>query len=92
MEWLLLYPASGIRMQTSGAFNVIGSNGYAWSCAVSEANVSWLEYRPTYVGPTHVNSRAYSFAVRCVQSLLMSYICILLYLSRLSDPSCTIYG
>ena len=32
------YPASGVRWQTSGAFNVTGSHGYVWSSAVSGAS------------------------------------------------------
>jgi hypothetical protein len=64
------YPASGYRHRESGSFTNTGSNGYAWSCAVTGANGCFLDFSSTYVGPTGNSLRAYGFPVRCVQNLL----------------------
>jgi len=75
------YPASGYRNNTSGAFGNIGSNGYAWSSAVSSANVYYLNFNSTVVNPINTAERAYGRAVRCVQYLLslLRFVCSLTY-------------
>ena len=65
------YPASGRREPSSGAFNVTGSTGYAWSCAVTGADGYYLSFNSSGVLPTNGDSRAYGRSVRCVQNLLL---------------------
>jgi len=64
------YPASGLRAQTSGAFNYIGSYGYCRSIVVTGANGYVMRFYGTDVTPVFNLERAYSFSVRCVQYLL----------------------
>jgi hypothetical protein len=63
------YPASGLRYSTSGAFNVTGSNGYAWHCAITGVNGYYLAFSSVAVHPTGSYGRACGFPVRCVQHL-----------------------
>jgi hypothetical protein len=67
-----LYPAAGFRYQTSGAFSVVGSTGYAWSSAITGASAYFLSFPTTLVYPTTSHARAYGWSVRCVQNLLLS--------------------
>jgi hypothetical protein len=64
------YPASGLRMHTSGAFNVTGSYGFALSCALSGVNASSLGFWSA-VYPLNLAGRAFGLSVRCVQYLLL---------------------
>jgi hypothetical protein len=63
------YPASGLRVADSGAFNATGSNGSAWSCAPTGANACHLYYFSTVVYPSvSSGSRCAGLSVRCVQN------------------------
>jgi hypothetical protein len=64
-----LYPASGVRERYSGAFNVTGSYGYAWCCAINGVSAYFLYFYSPAVYPTNSTNRAYGFPVRCVQHL-----------------------
>jgi hypothetical protein len=63
------YPASGYRHCASGAFGNTGSNGYAYSCALSGVNAFSLGIWSTVETPINIASRAFGLAVRCVQYL-----------------------
>ena len=67
------YPASGYRIQTSGAFVSTGSGGWCWSCVLSGTNVLFLYFNSTVVNPTSSYYRACSFPVRCVQYLHQTF-------------------
>jgi len=69
IEWLFLYPASGYRFATSGAFDVMGVYGYSWSCAIPSTNVYFLIFDSGTVQPIFSNQRARGLTVRCVQYL-----------------------
>ncbi|MDR3118257.1 MAG: hypothetical protein LBU44_02355 [Mediterranea sp.] len=64
-----LYPAAGLRLQTSGAFTNTDVSGYAWNCAVSGVNAYYLGFYSSIVYPSNNNARAYGLSVRCVQHL-----------------------
>jgi hypothetical protein len=64
-----IYPVTGNRDLISGAFTGSGSNGYAWSCAITGVNSCDLRFVSTEVGPSYSHNRAYGFPVRCVQYL-----------------------
>jgi hypothetical protein len=66
------YPASGLRSSTSGAFDVTGVSGYAWSFSRSGVIAYYLGFNSLVVYPSHSNARAFGFPVRCVQYLLLS--------------------
>ena len=70
-EWLLSYPASGLRERNSGAFGSTGSSGSAWSSALADAKVYRLFLASTVMHSSSINSRAFGFPVRCVQNLLL---------------------
>jgi hypothetical protein len=66
-----VYPASGYRMHTSGAFIVTGSSGYMWHCAISGTIAHPLYFTSSLMYPMHSDHRALGFPVRCVQYLLL---------------------
>ena len=79
---LLHAPASGNRHRETGALNVVGTYGYAWSSSPTSgsANAGYLEVRASGVLPLGDVNRAYAFPVRCVQHLQLlfqrnTYIC-----------------
>ena len=65
------YPAAGYRNSAFGTFGNTGSIGYVLSSALSGTSGFLLTLYSTNVNPTHVSPRAYGFAVRCVQNLLL---------------------
>jgi hypothetical protein len=66
------YPATGVRLQTSGVFTATGSNGYCLHSAISGVNAYYYVFNSTVVQPAFASSRASGFPVRCVQSLLFA--------------------
>jgi len=80
IEWLLLYPASGYRSSTAGAFEGPGSNGHYRSCALSGTGSYYLNLYDATVNPSNTAAnRGSSYAVRCVQNLfvLLRFVCSL---------------
>ena len=67
-EGTVFYPASGYRYSSSGALNLVGSNGYCWSAVPNSTNYGrYLSFYSTNVYPLNNNSRSNGFAVRPVQ-------------------------
>ena len=65
-----MYPASGYRSTTSGAFGVMGSEGRCWSCRVINANGYNFSFTSIAINPMNNANRGVSYGVRCVQYLL----------------------
>jgi len=64
------YPASGYRDSSTGAFSSVGTLGYYWSASPGSTSGYRLGFNSSGgVGPADSSSRAYGFAVRCVQEL-----------------------
>ena len=64
----IFYPASGFLNSGSGAFTLVGSSGYCWSCSPGSATYGYnLYFYSGNVNPSSNVSRAYGFPVRCVQ-------------------------
>ena len=76
-----LVAAAGNRNRETGALDVVGSNGYAWSSstyASGNINAGNLRFIAGEVQPLNGNNRANGFPVRCVQhlSLFLSFLTI----------------
>jgi len=61
------YPATGFRVQSSGALSGVGATGYYWSSAISTINASDLAFNSSAVYPATTGNRSNGCAVRCVQ-------------------------
>ena len=62
------FRSAGYRHRDLGALTSVGSNGYAWSSALSGTTARLVEFHGTYAvdGTSH---RSNGFTVRCVQAL-----------------------
>ncbi|WP_321332215.1 fimbrial protein [uncultured Bacteroides sp.] len=63
------YPTSGYRSRITGAFNLVGTDGYCWSASPSSANGYFLRFNSggNVYPASNDYGRADSFPVRCVQ-------------------------
>ena len=61
------WPAAGYRINSSGALNYVGSNGYYWSASPNSSFGYTLRFGSIGVYPSNTNCRASGFSVRCVQ-------------------------
>ena len=79
MEWLLSYPASGYRVNISGAISGMDTHGHTWHSVVSGTHSYLLRYIGADVQPESTRDRTYGFSVRCVQylSFLLKVMCSL---------------
>ncbi|WP_294599280.1 hypothetical protein [uncultured Rikenella sp.] len=59
-------PAPGFRRRDTGALGHVGSYGYSWSSTVSSINGMHLDFGVTWLDPSHANTRAYGFQLRCL--------------------------
>lgn len=66
-EWLLHFPASGLRNNNDGWLGNVGNNGYYWSAVPNNTNNGCnLNFNSGNVNPLNNNTRTYGFAVRAV--------------------------
>jgi hypothetical protein len=62
------YPASGCRVNSTGAFYRVGTSGYYWSASPNSTYGYSLHFNSSGgVYPADNHSRAFGFSVRCVQ-------------------------
>ena len=64
MTW---YPAEGYRNYTNYALGYVGSRGFYWSVSVIDASAKSLVFYMSELGTSSIRSRAFGYAVRCVQ-------------------------
>ena len=70
-ERLLLAPAAGYRIETTGDLVYSGMGGYVYSASpllAGSRSVSYLGFSAGSVGPLHFAGRASALSVRCVQA------------------------
>jgi len=72
--------AAGYRRSDTGALNVVGANGYAWSSSSYGGSTyayraGNLDFNSTNVNPLGYTYRANAFPVRCVQHLRTNCFC-----------------
>jgi hypothetical protein len=82
-ERLLFTPAAGYRSHETGALNVVGAYGYAWSSstfASGNFDAGHLRFFESEVTPVHGFYRALGFPVRCVQASAREVAFFLLYM------------
>ncbi|WP_455591675.1 hypothetical protein [Bacteroides sp.] len=73
-DYLLFTAASGLRNNSDGTLNNVGTNGYNWSSSPNATNAtrgSNLNFNSSSVNPANNNNRANGFPGRCVQELAM---------------------
>jgi hypothetical protein len=61
------FPASGLRNDSNGALNDLGTGGYVWSSSPFEVFGLNLSFKATFVSPYSEEHRAFGFPVRCVK-------------------------
>ena len=66
-EWLLHFPASGLRLNDDGSLSYVGDGGYYWSAVPGGTDDGCrLAFGSGGVSPLSGSTRLYGFAVRAV--------------------------
>ena len=58
--------APGFRPRETGDLVNVGNYGFSYSSSVSGSNGVYLSFHVTHLNPSHADSRAYGFQLRCL--------------------------
>ncbi|WP_298080795.1 hypothetical protein [uncultured Rikenella sp.] len=59
-------PAPGYRERSNGELVGPGGYGYSYSASFNNSHCFWLDFKPTWLNPSHTHGRTHGFQLRCL--------------------------